>query len=278
MKTLVTKLNGTVDNIYLPKIGYFPIKINSAVKGKASFFVSLSAKDENKTLVYLPNDGSYITNKEGTDNLGTEVKSTSSMYDTFYLSNNTNIAFINKYILTRIDVASVDTIIDFEDLRYSPVISLQGKFSGNLSVLPNSILNKLEILNIAPNSFVEDFDISLFQNNQVLVKLMVDSINVSGDLSKISKTCCEFSARKSKPQITYTGTRPSDSKCMAIYGNLKLGNYVDAFLIDNAKFAKGNKPTYTFNVIEITGTRTSASDEAVSKLQEFGLTVSVHPM
>ena len=129
MKCLVTKLDGTVDNIYLPKIGYFPIKINSAGEGNA-LRVSLSATVENETLLYLPNDGSYVTNEAGTDNLGTEVKSTSNMYDLFYLSNNTNIAFINKYILTRIDLSSVDSIVKFEDLIYSPLISLNGKFSG----------------------------------------------------------------------------------------------------------------------------------------------------
>lgn len=65
---------------------------------------------------------------------------------------------------------------------------------------------------------------------------------------------------------------------MAIYGGVRLGNYVDAFLIDNAKFAEGSKPNYKWNVIELVGTRTTASDAAVSKLQEFGLTVTVEPM
>lgn len=277
MKCLVTKLNGTVDNIYLPKIGYFPIKINSAGEGNA-IRIALSATVENETLLYLPNDGSYITNQAGTDNLGIEVKSTSNIYDLFYLSNNTNIAFINKYIMKRIDTFSVDTIIDFKDLQYSPIISIQGKFSGNLSVLPDSILNNLEDLVLDGKSTVKDFDISLFQNNNSLKSFMTDKVNVSGDLSKISKACYDFSVRNSKPQLTYTGTRPSDSKCMAIYANARLGNYVDAFLIDNAKFAEGSKPSYKWNVIELAGTRTSASDAAVSKLQEFGLTVSVVPM
>ena len=118
----------------------------------------------------------------------------------------------------------------------------------------------------------------MFQNNNVLTSFVCEGVNISGDLSKISKTCYEFSAIDSKPQFTYTGTRPSDSKCMAIYGGLKLGNDVDAFLIDNAKFAEGSKPSYRHSVIELTGTRTTASDAAVSKLQEFGLTVSVNPM
>ena len=277
MKCLVTKLNGTVGNTYIPKIGYFPIKINSAGEGKA-LRVSLTATNADETLMYLPNDGSYVTNKEGTENLGTEVKSTSNMYDLFYLSNNTNIAFINKYKLTGLDLVTVDTIVDFEDLRYSQLVSFFGNFSGNLSVLSANILNKLESFNIRSKSTVNDFDISLFQNNNVLRGFFVDSTNVSGDLSKVSKTCYELSIRNSKPQLTYTGTRPSDSKCMAMYGNIKLGSYTDAFLIDNAKFAKGDKPNYQHNTIEISGTRTSASDEAVSKLQEFGLNVSVKPM
>lgn len=277
MKTLVTKLNGTVDNIYLPKIGYFPIKINGAGEGNAITIV-LSATVENETLLYLPNDESYVTNQAGTANLGTEVKSTLGDFQIIYLSNNTNIAFINKYKLRSVDLSSVDTIIDFDDLRYSQVVSLNGCFLGDFSVLPDNILNNLKYVYLREGSIIKDLDISLFQNNNVLTSFYTDGVNVSGDLSKISKTCYEFGARISKLQLTYTGTRPSDSKCMAVYGNTKLGNYVDAFLIDNAKFAEGSKPSYKWRVIEITGTRTSASDAAVSKLQEFGLTVSVVPM
>lgn len=188
MKTLVTKLNGTVDNIYLPKIGYFPIKINSAGKGNA-IVLALGATVENETLLYLPNDGSYVTNEAGTDHLGTEVKSTSNIYDLFYLSNNTNIAFINKYKLIFIDIYKVDTIIDIEDLRYSQVNSLCGSFSGNLSVLPDNILNNLKRLEIYDGRAIKDFDISLFQNNNVLYAFYISNVNVSGDLSKISKTC-----------------------------------------------------------------------------------------
>ena len=118
MKTLVTKLNGTIDNIYLPKIGYFPIKINSA-GNRNVFTIVLTGTVKNETLLYLPNNGSYVTNQAGTDNLCTEVKYTSDYYQIIYLSNNTNIAFINKYKLSAVDLNNIDTIIDLEDLRYS---------------------------------------------------------------------------------------------------------------------------------------------------------------
>lgn len=277
MKCLVTKLNGTVGNIYIPKIGYFPITVKDLKETKPiRVCINTSVRDE--TVLYLPNDGSYITNENGENNLGTENKMPETTFNIIYLSNNTHVAFVNKYKLSYFELADYFDCVDLKNLVFSNLYHISAKVSGNFKDLPDSILNNIAHINVTPGSKIDDVDLAIFQNNNVIDTLIFDVGNISGDLSKVSKALYQFCARNSKLQLTYTGTRPSDSKCLAVYGNTNLGNYVDAFLIDNAKFAKGDKPQYSWNVIELIGTRTSASDAAVSKLQEFGLTVSVIPM
>lgn len=277
MKCLVTKLNGTVGNTYIPKIGYFPIVVKDSQDTKP-IRVCINTSDIGETVLYLPNDGSYITSKEGEGNLGTEDKMPEVTFNIVYLSNNTHVAFVNKYKLSYLELTYDFECVSLENLAFSNVINISANLSGNFEDLPDSILNNIAHINVYSESKINDVDLAIFQNNNVIDTLIFEAGNISGDLSKVSKKLYQFSAKKSKLQITYTGTRPSDSKCLAVYGNTNLGNYVDAFLIDNAKFAKGDKPQYSWNVIEILGTRTSASDAAVSKLQEFGLTVSVTPM
>ena len=277
MKCLVTKLNGTVGNTYIPKIGYFPIIVKDSQDTKP-IRVCINTSDIGETVLYLPNDGSYITNENGEGNLGTENKMSGETFNIIYLSNNTHVVFVNKYKLSYLEIADYFECVDLKDLAFSNVANISANLSGNFEDLPDSILNNISHINVCSGSNINDVDLAIFQNNNIIDTLVFEAGNISGDLSKVSKTLYQFSARNSKSQLTYTGTRPSDSKCLAVYGNTNLGNYVDAFLIDNAKFAKGDKPQYSWNVIELLGTRTSASDAAVSKLQEFGLTVSVTSM
>lgn len=277
MKCLVTKLNGTVGNTYIPKIGYFPIIVKDSQDTKP-IRVCINTSDIGETVLYLPNDGSYITNENGEGNLGTENKMSGETFNIIYLSNNTHVVFVNKYKLSYLEIADYFECVDLKDLAFSNVANISANLSGNFEDLPDSILNNISRINVCSGSNINDVDLAIFQNNNIIDTLVFEAGNISGDLSKVSKTLYQFSARNSKSQLTYTGTRPSDSKCLAVYGNTNLGNYVDAFLIDNAKFAKGDKPQYSWNVIELLGTRTSASDAAVSKLQEFGLTVSVTSM
>ena len=70
--------------------------------------------------------------------------------------------------------------------------------------------------------------------------------------------------------------RPSSSKIISIFGSPKLSN-IDKMLQDQAQCVTGitsSSPEY-MKSITATGTRTSASDDAVATLQQKGYTISI---
>ena len=93
---------------------------------------------------------------------------------------------------------------------------------------------------------------------------------LTGDVSKLLKNGGQVLFNKEK--LTWSN-RPSDYKILAISANL--GNNVDTMLTDQAKLDAGD--TYYQKVISVKGTRTSASDAAVTTLQGKGFTISVTP-
>ena len=127
----------------------------------------------------------------------------------------------------------------------------KGKITGDISCLDS--VN-------APN-FVKQSHLDLWGNTSTL----------TGDVSKMLKDGGQvmFSVE------TFTwSNRPSDYKILAIIG-CNLGTYVDQMLIDQAKLDVGD--TYSDKIIDVIGTRTSASDAAVATLQGKGFTISVTP-
>ena len=106
------------------------------------------------------------------------------------------------------------------------------------------------------------------QNN---LALWGNTSTLTGDVSKMLKD---------GGQVLFSGetftwsNRPSDYKILAI-GGCNLGTNVDQMLIDQAKLDAGD--TYYQKNIDVKGTRTSASDAAVTTLQGKGFTISVIP-
>lgn len=77
--------------------------------------------------------------------------------------------------------------------------------------------------------------------------------------------------------MTWTGTRGSSAKIIALY-NISLGEYVDAMLNDQANGTVGfvSSDSSQRKTIRVNGTRTSASDDAVTALKGKGYTVIVN--
>ncbi len=99
--------------------------------------------------------------------------------------------------------------------------------------------------------------------------------SVTGDLALLPDSCYYASF------IGYTGSglswteRKTSAYIMAIEGGVKINN-VDKMLQDQANCTKAPQATSsTYLLISVTGTRTSASDTAISTLQGKGFTVIV---
>lgn len=277
-KSLFTKLQGKVDNNYIPKIGFLPISFKR--KSTSSFSLgAFSVYGSNNPIAYLPDDGSYITDINGSQNLGTVLNKKESLYDILRVSKDATLFFLNKYDISYIDI--YDSYITYEDIdletfKYSNKLKyLSGHFKGSLYSLPSDAINSLEVLRIDNDSCLEDFNIDIFQKSSIK-SIDVKTTKISGDLSKMPASFYELSCFNKAETLQYNGNRPSNSKVIALYSSVNLGSNLDAFLIDNAKFINNSKLSdYKWKVIEATGIRTSASDAAVQALNDFGLKVSV---
>ena len=96
---------------------------------------------------------------------------------------------------------------------------------------------------------------------------------LTGDLAILPDACCEVGLYYSKGSVFTWSTRPSSAYIISL-GSASLYNNVDKMLQDQAQCQVG--PT-TNKTISATGTRTSASDDAVATLQQNGYTVKINP-
>ena len=104
-------------------------------------------------------------------------------------------------------------------------------------------------------------------------------LGLHGDLSKFGT---EVEENKnlfvSSPSSFTWSERPVSAVILALE-DCNLGNYVDKMLQDqaNCKASTASNPSSWYKLINVKGTRTSASDVAVTTLQQKGYTVSVTP-
>ena len=95
-----------------------------------------------------------------------------------------------------------------------------------------------------------------------------------GDLAVMHPNLCYIDCGSG---VTYTwSSRPSSSKIIAIPNKATMNN-IDKMLQDQAQCQVGftSSDNTLYKTITVAGTRTSASDEAVTALQSKGYTVSI---
>ena len=163
------------------------------------------------------------------------------------------------------DVSVVEKLPNLES------ISLEGtSVSGNLSSFSNlSKITNLRIMNCTG-------DLSSIHNLSKLSFISLKRGTITGDLAKIPNVCNFISLRDNTGSTLTWSTRPSTANIIAIEGSPKIDN-IDKMLQDQAQCVKAipaSGESY-YKTITATGTRTSASDAAVSTLQEKGYTVSI---
>lgn len=299
-KCLVTKLNGVVNNGSIPKLGELIIEVNDANGETVEFYGTTYENIAVRT-------SGNVTLSDGSTNAIKEVSGTgkiflSSMNDKYPTGiitwrskklafPNLSSSFLKRCSTYNIDAGGYELQLK-SNLSFLTITNarLEGTF-GAISVINcnSCVLNNDEPLNL--NTFkvsnLTSFswtagkitgDISCLDSihapnlvKQKNLDLWGNTSTLTGDVSKMLKDggCVLMSGEK----VTWSN-RPSDYKILAIYG-CNLGTDVDQMLIDQAKLDAGD--TYYRKSIGVEGTRTSASDAAVTTLQGKGFTISITP-
>ena len=187
-KCLVTKLNGSVDNNELLRIGEMRIKVESVespTKDTQGFGVSFVEP----TTVEIVGNG-YFTDKTLTENKGKSIVVSSSQG--VIVSQATTVAIRNKYKLLNLNVFipsgnpyGKNKVLNIDDLKYSTsLISLNlstMQSSGDIANLKN--LTALTSLSLSDTQVVGD--IANLKNLTALTSLSLGNTQVVGDIANL---------------------------------------------------------------------------------------------
>lgn len=168
----------------------------------------------------------------------------------------------------------ISALKDLVSLQSAKIISSES-INGDIESLKK--LASLTTLTIGSTNGLITGDIANLGNMSKLSELSLTPIKLTGDLASLPAVCRFISFKESKGASFTWGTRPSSSKIIAIAGVVPISN-IDKMLQDQAQCQVGftsSDATY-YKTIAVTGTRTSASDDAVQALQAKGYTVSVY--
>lgn len=299
-KCLVTKLNGVVNNDSLPKLGELIIEVNDANAETLEFY-GITFED-----IAVRTSGN-VTLSNGSTNAIKKVSGTgkiflSSMNDKYPTGiitwksaklafPNLSSSFLKKCNTYNINAGGYEFQLK-SNLNTLTMANarLEGTFGGISAINCTSCvlnndkplnLNTLNVSNLTSFSWTAGKitgDISCLDSvhapnlvKQKNLDLWGNTSTLTGDVSKMLKDggCVLMS----KEKITWSN-RPSDYKILNISG-CNLGTYVDQMLIEQANLDAGD--TYYSKTIDVIGTRTSASDAAVTTLQGKGFTISITP-
>ena len=289
-KCLITKLNGTINNDSILKLGELRLSFTSTGSSKE---LSIGLKESQKLSII---GNGYFTDASGS-NLGKTIDANSVGTTTFHVSDGEfELSIPNKYKLYGLKVKNC-SISDLAELKYSPLFeyfeTTNFKISGdiaNLSELKN--LTNLGLSNtqvrgdIASLAGMARLDYVSLLNTQVSgdiaslselknLTILFAGSNNHGDVAVLSPIL-QF-INMNKKSATWS-TRPSSSTIIAME-NVDFGNQVDKMLQNQAQCVKPeiqNEQAWKRN-INVIGTRTSASDNAVAVLQGKGYTIIVNP-
>ena len=187
-KCLVTKLNGSVNNDKLPRVGEMRIKVESVVSPTkdtqgfgASFF--------QPTTVEIVGNG-YFTDDTLTKNNGKSI--VVSSLQGVIVSQATTVAIRDKYKLTALNTFipsgtpyGKNKVLNIDDLKYSTSLAslnltdmqISGDIANlnNLTALTTLVLNNIEIYG----------DIANLKNLTSLASINLSATNISGDIANL---------------------------------------------------------------------------------------------
>lgn len=306
-KCFVTKLQGSVDNPSLLRLGEVRIKLNE-VNNPTAHTQGFSLEAIKPVTLEIIGDG-YFTNDTLTQNLG-KTKVISSL-ESIWVSNGAEIAVLDKYNLKKIinyyqgeDASKIfanNLHLDLSDLSYSNALTdfvmYNTQISGNIEDLKTltaltylnitgtqisgnigdlKTLTALTSINIGGGETAITGDIGELSTLTKLSEMNLYNCKLTGDLATLPASFHHLLLNNSAGSTLTWSTRPSSSKIISIISNAVFTN-VDKMLQDQAKCQVGfsaSDPNW-YKIISVTGKRTSVSDEAVHALQQKGYTITI---
>ena len=299
MDCLITKLKGTVNDGSLPKLGSMLFKLRTTTKN----LVKIEAIG--KDVSFSSADGSNVFSTSSGGEEKTNVINVGESNTIFYVdaSKGVIISIDNKYNLEKLDVyRSTDTDeltvdLNFEDLKYCKKLSRLAltymTLTGDISAFQN--LTALTTIDLSSTQVTGD--ISAFQNLTALTTISLYSTNVTGSLDSLAnlpsvlvfdmgnKTLTgdyfKFLNEHTNSDVVCSGNFNYTTKSWSGKSYRRIGgddftcNNLDNFLNDFQFVSVSSTNSSVSPAITMLGTRTTASDAAISTLQGKGFTVTV---
>lgn len=169
------------------------------------------------------------------------------------------------------DISSLNILTNLTALNL-----IKTKLSGDIGSL--GTLVNLQTLSISGSTNIKG-DLTPLKDCVNLYKINLGSTSsgITGDISQMPKEVYFLEGSKGANSFTWKTTRSSDKKIIAL-ANANMGNDVDPMLINQANCevsSQANEEVW-YKYIYVNGSRTSASDSAISQLQEKGFTIMIN--
>ena len=185
-----------------------------------------------------------------------------------------DISSLQKLNLDNLEINSPNVTGDISSLQNMTTLTSFNialtAITGDISALQK--MSKLNFINL--NDTQVSGNISSFNNLSSLTTLYCKVKFVTGEISLLPANLKALTA-KNEALFTWKGTRPSDSSIISLE-NVRLGSDVDSMLNNMANCTDINSSSGS-KLIKVIGTKTSASDTAVTPLQQKGYTVLIFP-
>ena len=283
--------------------------ITLKIVGNGYFTDKTLTENKGKTLSILPNSLNYIYASNGDFYISIPDKYSLTILSLFAEESGSDNSVKNKTVyldqieystlLTTLRISSENIIGDIDSLKNLTFLANLNmanlkNINGDIGSLKN--LSSLQLLQIFGSNVTGDIaslkaltslrtlmtsnlrgDVSALKPLTSLETLWLKDGSFYGDCAALSPilSFITFKTNTGKPSTLTWSERPSTSCIMSIEGQPKMDN-IDKMLQDQAK-CQTPSTAPTLKIIEVIGTRTSASDTAVQTLQSKGYTVSITP-
>ena len=211
-KCLITKLNGSVNNSELLKIGELRINFGK-VQNPTKENRSLNIKVNKESKVELVGNG-YFTDENLGTNKGKSLLLSPNTDNYIYISNNdVAISISDKYALTGIFHQAVEypwnasgdkshIKYNLEDLKYSAALTNLSVKSANISGDISALTNLTALVTMDLSNAQVSGDISALTNLTALTSMNLSNTQVSGDISALTNLTALASMNLSNAQVS----------------------------------------------------------------------------
>ena len=206
-KCLVTKLNGSISNSNILRIGEMRVHYNkvSAPSDKTQGFDIGVTKP---VVLEIIGEG-YFTDKTLTENKGKTLTLNAGTNNIWVSNNELEVAIINKYDLTSVNgtdraggIVVKNWSLNIEDFKYSKsltsIIASYTKTSGDIASLKNlTALNYLQVYNTLVSG-----DIASLKNLTALKVISIAGTQVSGDIASLKNLTALSNINANNTQVS----------------------------------------------------------------------------